>query len=98
MPDWIAPITSMPSRADHALPRPPNRLVPPITAAAMALSSTSPLPEAWLTANSREACITPPTAASVEASAKTEMRTRLTSMPARRAASALPPTANTMRP
>ncbi len=32
--DWS---TSTPSSADHALPRPPNRLVPPMTAAAIAV-------------------------------------------------------------
>jgi hypothetical protein len=36
MPLSMEPITSAPSRADHAEPRPPNRLVPPITTAAMA--------------------------------------------------------------
>ena len=32
----IAAMTSVPSTAENALPRPPNRLVPPITAAATA--------------------------------------------------------------
>ena len=36
------PITTAPSNADHTLPRPPNRLVPPITAAAIASSVTWP--------------------------------------------------------
>ena len=40
----------------------------------------------------------PPAAAIVEASTNTTVRTRSTRMPARRAASALPPTANTWRP
>ena len=40
----------------------------------------------------------PPTAAIVPAMPKTMMRVRVTWMPARRAASALPPTANTWRP
>ena len=69
MPFEIEPITRAPSSADQAVPRPPKRLVPPMTAAAMAFSSTSPPPEPWLTANSREAAITPPTAASVDAEA-----------------------------
>ena len=38
-------MTSAPVSADHTVPRPPKRLVPPMTAEAMALSSTSPLPE-----------------------------------------------------
>ena len=40
----------------------------------------------------------PPTAAMNEQITKTEMRTRSTVMPARRAASSLPPTAYTCRP
>ena len=41
MPLEIEPMTSAPSNADQAEPRPPKRLVPPITAAAMAFSSRS---------------------------------------------------------
>ena len=40
----IDSMTRMPSSAEKALPRPPNRLVPPMTAAAMALRLTSPVP------------------------------------------------------
>ena len=36
MPFEIDPITREPNSADHTVPRPPNRLVPPMTAAAMA--------------------------------------------------------------
>jgi hypothetical protein len=50
-------------------------------------------PQLWLTAKRREAAMMPPTAAIAEQSAKTTTRTRLTLMPARRDASALPPTA-----
>ena len=64
-----------------------------MTAAAMEFSSRSPPPDDWLTANSREAAMMPPSAARVEHSAKTISRTRVSEMPARRAASALPPTA-----
>ena len=93
IPLEIDPMTSAPRSADHAVPRPPKRLVPPMTAAAIELRSRSPPPEDWLTANSREAAMMPPTAASPEHIMKTISRTRLSEMPARRAASALPPTA-----
>jgi len=39
--DWM---TMIPSSAANAVPRPPKRLVPLMTAAAMALRLTSPLP------------------------------------------------------
>ena len=39
--DWM---TRMPSSAEYAEPRPPKRLVPPMTAAAIALRLTSPPP------------------------------------------------------
>ena len=68
--DWI---TRMPSSAAKAEPRPPNRLVPPMTAAAMALRLTSPPPLLWLAAASRAAARTPPTAASVEQATKAEV-------------------------
>ena len=98
MPLEIEPMTSAPSRADQAEPRPPNRLVPPMTAAAMALSSRSLPPDDWLTASRREAARMPPTAAIVEHSVNTVTRMPSTEMPARRAASALPPTAKRWRP
>src|SRR5512139_449070 len=93
MPFEIEPITSAPNNALHADPRPPNRLVPPMTVAAMAFNKKSLLPDDWFTANKREAASTPAIAAMAEASMKTEMRMRSTRMPARRADSALPPTA-----
>ena len=98
MPLEIEPITKAPSRAVQTEPRPPKRLVPAITGPAIASSSNSLPPEFWLTAKSREAAITPPTAAIAPAIAKTATRTPLTRMPARRAASSLPPTAKTCRP
>ena len=98
MPLAIEPITTAPSSADQTEPRPPNRLVPAMTGPAMAISSKSLLPEDWLTAIRRDAASTPPAAASVDASTKTSRRTWSILMPARRAASALPPTANMCRP
>ena len=93
--DWI---TSAPSSACQTLPRPPNRLVPAITGPAMASSRKSPAPEDWFTASRRDAAMIPPIAAIVEAIMNTITRTRSTWMPARRAASALPPTAKMWRP
>ena len=98
IPLEIEPITRAPSSAVQTEPRPPKRLVPAITGPAIASSSSSLPPEFWLTASSREAAITPPIAAIVPAIPKTAIRTPSTRMPARRAASALPPTANTWRP
>ena len=69
-----------------------------MTGPAIAISSRSLPPEDWFTAISREAARTPPAAASVEPSMKTMMRTWSILMPARRAASALPPTAKMWRP
>jgi hypothetical protein len=93
MPLEIEPITSAPSRAVQTEPRPPKRLVPAITGPAIASSSSSLPPEFWLTARRREAAMMPPIAAIVPAIAKTATRIPLTLIPARRAASALPPTA-----
>src|SRR5215217_2201716 len=98
MPFAIEVITSAPSSACHTLPRPPNRLVPAITGPAIASSRKSPAPEDWFTASRRDAAMMPPMAAMVEATMKTITRTRVTLMPARRAASALPPTAKMWRP
>ncbi len=46
--DWT---TRTPSKADHAEPRPPNRLVPPMTAAAIAVSASSTVPYGALLTN-----------------------------------------------
>ncbi len=73
-------------------------MVPAITGPAIASSRKSPAPEDWFTASSREAAMIPPAAAIDEAIMNTITRTRLTLMPARRAASALPPTAKMWRP
>ena len=78
-------------------PAAPHRLVPPITAAAIDSSSSVPPPVCVLAACRRAVEIRPPTAAKVPASAKTQMRTRATSTPARRAASAWPIGRQTVR-
>ena len=83
MPLEIEPITSAPSRAVQTEPRPPKRLVPAITGPAIASSRSSLPPEFWLTANRREAAITPPIAAIEPEIMKTAIRTRLTWIPAR---------------
>ena len=98
IPFEIDVITSAPSRACQTLPRPPNRLVPAITGPAIASSRKSPAPEDWFTASSRDAAMIPPIAAIVDEMTNTITRTRVTLMPARRAASALPPTAKMWRP
>ena len=98
IPLEIEPITRAPSSAVQTEPRPPKRLVPAITGPAIASSRSSLPPEFWLTANRREAAMMPPIAAIEPEIVKTAIRTPLTRMPARRAASALPPTAKTWRP
>lgn len=75
MPEAIDWMISMPSAADQVVPRPPNRLVPPMTAAAMALSSRTPEPELWLTEVMREARNRPPIAAIVPEIASTAVCT-----------------------
>ena len=78
-----------------------NRLYsygPAITGPAIASSRKSPDPDDWFTASSREAAMIPPIAAIVPAITNTATRTRVTLMPARRAASELPPTAKMWRP
>ena len=64
-----------------------------MTAAPTAKSSVSPPPVAGVTEFTRLASRTPAMAAIVEQSTKHSSLTRATLMPARRAASALPPTA-----
>ena len=44
-PELIDMITTIPSSAENADPRPPNSEVPPITAAAIAFRLVSPPPE-----------------------------------------------------
>ena len=64
-----------------------------MTAAAMTLSSRLPPPVPVDTERAREARMIPPTPAMNPLIMNTAIRTRSTLMPARRAASALPPTA-----
>ena len=45
IPLLIDPMTIAPNNAAQALPRPPNKLVPPITAAAMEFNNTLPPPD-----------------------------------------------------
>jgi hypothetical protein len=93
MPFAIVAIRVAPIRAFRTSPRPPNRLVPPITAAAIA-SISSVLPPAFRsTLCRREASTIPPSPAMKPEIMKTMIRIRGTLIPARRAASALPPTA-----
>ena len=92
------PITSPPSSAWIGLPRPPNRLAPPITAAATAYSVYLP-PSTPVEIEPRKEMYTSPAIPAVTAvSMKTILRTRCTLMPARRAASGLAPIAYMYRP
>ena len=92
-PFAIVAITSAPKSASLTSPRPPKRLVPPITAAAIASISSVPPPAFRSTLLRRAASTTPPSPAIAPEIMKTMILTRATLMPARRAASALPPTA-----
>ena len=74
-------------------PCPPKRLVPPITAAAIAFRSSCPPPVPGSTERSREARMIPPTPAMKPEIMNTWIRIRSMLMPARRAASGFPPTA-----
>ena len=85
--------TTPPITASSARPLPPNRLVPPITAAPTAYSRTLPAPEDADTLPPYDAAMIPLTAASAEHTTNTDILIRSTLTPARRAASALPPTA-----
>ena len=91
-------MTRPPMTASLARPLPPNRLVPPMTAAPTAYSSMLPPPDDVETLPLLDAAMMPLSAAIDEPITNTEMRIRSTLMPARRAASGLPPTAYTCRP
>jgi len=67
--DWM---TMIPRSAEKAVPRPPNRLAPPITAAAIAFRFVSPPPELWFAAARRDAARMPPTAARLDHSMNTD--------------------------
>src|ERR1035437_5575660 len=87
-------MTSAPSTALLTCPRPPKRLVPPITAEAIAYIRSGSPPTPGTAELLREADITPPNAAIMPAIMKTMSLIRGTLMPARRAAPAVPPTAD----
>jgi hypothetical protein len=91
----IEAMTSAPSTADFTCPRPPNSEVPPITGAAIEYRRICPPPAPVSTERSRDARMIPPRAAIAEQIANTMILTRSTLMPARRAASWLPPIAYT---
>ena len=63
----------MPSSAEYADPRPPKRLVPPMTAAAIAVRLVSVVPLACETVVRLPASSRPPSAANVEQPTNTEM-------------------------
>jgi len=86
-------MTTAPRRPPTIRPRPPNTLVPPMTAAAIASRTRLPPPVELSTANYREVLTTSASAASAEQMVNTATRTAATLTPALRAASALPPTA-----
>lgn len=69
-----------------------------MTAAAIELRSMSPPPEDWFTAKRRDPGRMPPIAAIVDPRTKTDILMRSTLIPARRTASAFPPTAKIDRP
>ena len=90
--------TTDPRSTPRARPRPPNKLVPPMTAAAIASSASAPPPVVELTASCREAATIPAIAANVEQKENIAIFTAATLIPARRADLALPPTARMCTP
>ena len=94
------PITKAPRIAFQTDPRPPNKEVPPITAAPMACNNKGEPPANALndTEPYREAPTIPPIAAMTPTMPKAATLIRLTFIPTRRALSALPPTAKIERP
>src|SRR3954452_21150012 len=98
IPLLMTAITRPPMTASVTRPLPPNRLVPPMTAAPTAYSRVEVPPVDGDTELSRLAIRMPATAASVEHMMKQDTLIHPTLMPERRAASELPPTAYTWRP
>ncbi len=88
---------SAPTRDRHTAPSPPRMLVPPITTAAIAVSS-SRVPRLACAEPARVAMTSPAVPAQAPLTANTATRTGPVLMPDSRAASALPPTAYTARP
>ena len=97
-PFGIKASTSPPSTALIIRPRPPNSEVPPMTAAPTANNSVSLAPVFESTEFTRDARKMPPTAATSAVHTNADSSTRVTLMPARLAASRLPPTAYRNRP
>ncbi len=91
------PTMSAPRSVPQTVPRPPKRLVPPMTTAVME-SRLRSAPAFGLAALLRPIAIHAPTARIAPAARYTLISTRLTLMPARRAASLSSPTAYTCRP
>src|SRR5918996_3651122 len=98
MPLSITAMTPPPMMASRTLPLPPNRLVPPITAAPTAYSRVLLPPALGSTELALDAAMMPPIAAMVEPIMNTDVRMLATLMPARLAASLLPPVAYRWRP
>ena len=88
----ITPMRSTPATVRGIEPRPPNRLVPPSTTAATANSSVSWAALGWPD-STRPSSVNPASTTATPPARNTPRRTRVTWTPARRAASALPPTA-----
>jgi hypothetical protein len=89
---WTIVMMRAPKSVETTFPTPPKRLVPPITAAAIAWSS-NPRPYSGEPEFSCALMSRPPSADITPATTNTCMRTRLTLMPTKRAAASLPPTA-----
>ena len=93
IPLSITATTSPPRIASRIFPLPPKSEVPPITAAPTAYRSVELPPVVGETEFWRDAKIIPAIAANDEQIMNAAIRMRFTLIPARRAASAFPPTA-----
>jgi hypothetical protein len=94
MPFEMLVIARAPNRADHGDPRPPNRLVPPTTAAVIASSRSVPIPDDCAeTPRRREAAKIPPKAANAPQTMKAVIRILSTLIPARATALGFAPVA-----
>jgi hypothetical protein len=94
MPDCSDCMTTAPRTAPGIVPMPPANEVPPMTAAAMTYSSLC-VPRLTVAAFRRADSTTPPTAARMPMITNVIMIVRLVLIPARFAASGLPPIENT---
>ena len=93
MPFDSVPKMSAPRSVPIIVARPPDKLVPPMTTAVMTWSSRTRPMLPGVTPLVRDAAISAATAVSTAVIKYTATRTRVTGMPDKRAASALPPTA-----